>query len=195
MLAFFFGPEVVGFFALGKKVLGTPITIIGEAVSRVFYQKASDMKNKKRNVYVLLSTVIVGLFIISLIPMAILFLFGSKLFGIIFGSNWTKAGWYVQILIPMYLMKFIVTPISKINFIYNKQEVGFIWQIVYFFVSILSIIVGGMLKNVFLSLFLYSIGGMIMYFLFIDLAIRWSEGKLSHIFVYFSERMSGKIDS
>ena len=49
LLAFYFSPKIVGFFALGKTVLSIPLSIVGGAVSQVFFQKASEAHNRSGN--------------------------------------------------------------------------------------------------------------------------------------------------
>ena len=42
ILAFYFSPKIVGFYALGETVLSMPMNMVGGAVSQVFFQKASE---------------------------------------------------------------------------------------------------------------------------------------------------------
>jgi len=192
ILAYFFNTEVVGFFSLGRRVLGSPISMIGEAISRVFYQKASNMKNKGKDVHVLISKVIIALFFLSVVPMAILFFTSSRLFAIVFGAKWVEAGRYVQLLIPLYIMKFVVSPISQTNLIYGKQKEGFLWQAAFFIISIICITAGCIANNVSLAIVLYSASGAIMYLLFIFLALHWSNGDFSQLAQVLSKIYANK---
>ena len=52
MLSAFFSPVIVGYYALGNAVVRLPMNIIGGAIAQVFYQRASEAKNKGQSAHV-----------------------------------------------------------------------------------------------------------------------------------------------
>ena len=47
ILTMYFNPTIVGYYALGLMVLQLPLSLIGSAVTQVFFQKAAEAKNYK----------------------------------------------------------------------------------------------------------------------------------------------------
>jgi O-antigen/teichoic acid export membrane protein len=66
------------------------------------------------------------------IPLYFIFtLRGEKIFELIFGSKWIYAGALAGILMPAYLINFIVSPLSMLLPSLNKLRILAIWQIAY----------------------------------------------------------------
>lgn len=163
MLAMFFSPVVVGFFALGHRLLSMPMSFIGSAIAQVFYQRASAAKydgtydSIVRNAFTKLLTL--GLFPILLVMIA-----GKDLFSFFFGSQWSEAGVYAQILAPWIMFQFISSPISTLFSVLEMQGQGLVFNSLLLATRIASLMVGGLLNSILIALMLYSITGSIMYF-------------------------------
>ncbi|HPJ95071.1 MAG TPA: oligosaccharide flippase family protein [Deltaproteobacteria bacterium] len=163
MLAMFFSPVVVGFFALGHRLLSMPMNFIGSAIAQVFYQRASAAKydgtydSIVRNAFTKLLTL--GLFPILLVMIA-----GKDLFSFFFGSQWSEAGVYAQILAPWIMFQFISSPISTLFSVLEMQGQGLVFNSLLLATRIASLMVGGLLNSILIALMLYSITGSIMYF-------------------------------
>lgn len=163
MLAMFFSPVVVGFFALGHRLLSMPMNFIGSAIAQVFYQRASAAKydgtydSIVRNAFTKLLTL--GLFPILLVMIA-----GKDLFSFFFGSQWSEAGVYAQILAPWIMFQFISSPISTLFSVLEMQGQGLVFNSLLLATRIASLMAGGLLNSILIALMLYSITGSIMYF-------------------------------
>jgi O-antigen/teichoic acid export membrane protein len=53
---------------------------------------------------------------------SIIIIGGPTIFSIIFGEQWREAGVYTQILSPWLALNFIVSPVSQIPMVVNKQR-------------------------------------------------------------------------
>ena len=122
LISSFFGSAVVGFYALSLRVLQVPVGIVGSALGQVLYQKFTTMYNNDENLYPYVKKIVLLLFIISLPIFAILYYIAPDLFAFVFGENWRVAGEYSQILIPYLFMNFLISPISSLPLILNKQK-------------------------------------------------------------------------
>ncbi|MGI5883151.1 MAG: lipopolysaccharide biosynthesis protein [Dethiobacteria bacterium] len=162
LLAAFFSPAVVGFYSLGFRLLQLPMSFIGSSISQVFFQRASKARSEGtldslvENVFRLL--VIVGMF-----PMLIMTIVGSDVFTVIFGSAWTEAGVYAQILSLWAFIWFISSPLSTIYVVLEKQQFGFQYSFFNLITRLLSLYIGGLLGNARLALILFSISGILVY--------------------------------
>jgi O-antigen/teichoic acid export membrane protein len=129
MLGSFYGVEVVGLFSISQRVIRTPIMIIGRSVGDVFRQRAGKNYSENQDVRPEFIRTLKGLIAVSLLPSIIFFLIAPDLFAFIFGYNWRVAGEYARILLPLFLLSFIVSPLSVMFMIAEKQEYDLIIQI------------------------------------------------------------------
>jgi len=72
MFAYFFSPTIVGYYALGCKLLWIPIDIVSKAVSRVLLQQVAANKKDEVALKALATRVLECLAILSIFPMAII---------------------------------------------------------------------------------------------------------------------------
>ena len=68
--------------------------------------------------------------IIGIVGFSIYFIVAPDLFSIVFGENYKIAGELSRIMIPLFLFRFIASPLSYTLFITNKQNIDLIWQVV-----------------------------------------------------------------
>lgn len=162
LLAAFFSPVVVGFYSLGFRLLQLPMSFIGGSISQVFFQRASRAKSDGtldslvENVFRLL--VVIGMF-----PILILTIVGSDVFTVIFGEAWAEAGVYAQILSIWAFIWFISSPLSTIYVVMEKQQFGFLYNLLNLTTRLLSLTIGGLLGSARIALVLFSISGILIY--------------------------------
>lgn len=119
----------LGFYFLTQKVLGLPANLISSAIGQVFFQEATEEKKKSGTTEVTFKKTLMKLSIYSLIVFFILFWVVEDVFIIVFGEDWDVAGFYAQILTPLFFIRFIVSPLTVMNMIYEKNDIGMYWQI------------------------------------------------------------------
>jgi len=122
LISILFGTKILGFYALSLRALQIPVSLIGVAIGEVLYQKFSVMKNNNECIYPYVKKIIYILFIVALPIFLIFFLYGPKIFMYVFGKNWEIAGIYSQILSPYIFLHFLLSPISTLPLIFNKQK-------------------------------------------------------------------------
>src|SRR5690606_32669 len=78
----------VGYFSLANRILGAPSMLIGQSISQVYYQKASEEIRRKGNCSSIFKSTLKKLLLLS-IPIYLTFFFLSELlFPYIFGTEW-----------------------------------------------------------------------------------------------------------
>src|SRR5699024_1772375 len=75
-------------------------------------------------------TVAFFLFLLGLLPTAVLLLWGPELFGIVLGSNWKQSGAIAAILAPRVVSHLVVSPLSRVVLIYEAQELKLAYNVV-----------------------------------------------------------------
>lgn len=165
LLAIFFSSTAVGFYALGYRLLSMPSTLIGSAISQVFFQHAAVAQNDGTLTPVVRNT-FTRLLALGLFPILLIMITGKDIFSVVFGSQWAEAGIYAQILAPWILMNFVSSPISTIYSILEMQGKFLLFNSVLLGTRVVSLVIGGLLHSILISLMLFSITGAIMYFYF-----------------------------
>ena len=163
LLAFYFSPKVVGFYALGKAVLSMPMRMVGGAVSQVFFQKASEAHNRTGNLSKVVEEVFNRLVSLGIFPILLLTLIGEDLFIVAFGAPWAEAGVYIQILGLWIFFQFISSPISTLFTVLEKQHYGLFFNGVLLGTRAASLIIGGMTGDVRFTLCLLAGIGVVCY--------------------------------
>lgn len=124
-----YGPQVAGWFALSQRVIAVPMTLLGTSVSQVYTGRAAELaRTAPEELRMLFDRTAARMFLLALVPTAVLALIAPWLFGVVFGSDWTQAGRYTQILAPMFLVQFAVVPLSQTLNILERQEVQLAWD-------------------------------------------------------------------
>jgi len=166
ILAFFFSPTIVGFYALGRLVLGAPMTFIGRAIAQVFYQKASEEYVSANDLSDVVETVMKRLIFLGMFPFLLLAIIGEDAFSIVFGARWTEAGVFAQILSIAYFFQFVFSPLMILTSVLEKQNIHLLLDFILFVYITIALSIGGIFGDIKLSLGLYAGANVLYYFLF-----------------------------
>jgi lipopolysaccharide exporter len=164
LLGYFFTATVVGFYALGQRVLSLPMNLIGVAVAQAFFPHTSEAY-RKGDLDRLTFQVFKNLISISLVPMLLITLIAPDLFSFIFGSNWYEAGRYVRWMSLWLLFVFIASPLSQLYSILEKQRLGLLMDILLFSSRLIVLMLGGLYGDALLTVALFGIVGAILWML------------------------------
>ncbi|WP_102264475.1 lipopolysaccharide biosynthesis protein [Mesobacillus jeotgali] len=156
-LAFYFGPQVAGFYALSLKFIQLPINLLGESFRQVFFQKASEMKQKGISIYYTLIKYTITLIVISIIPVLTVLFFGPALYSFVLGSNWYEAGEYAQWLVITIFFSFITSPSVVLINVFQLQRFHLVFEIIVLIFRVASMILGGMFLSANYTVAIYSL--------------------------------------
>lgn len=163
-ISILFGEAILGLYSLSYRMLGLPLTLISNNVSRVFFESASQeyretgcfIKSFKKTFYFMLCIGIVMLIGLQLLSVPI--------FTIVFGSKWRDAGVYVQILAPLFSIRLISNTVAMGVIVSNEQKFDLIIQILLGSLGIIDFIICYIFGyNIMIFLSFYSIIGTLIY--------------------------------
>ncbi|WP_048174202.1 oligosaccharide flippase family protein [Methanosarcina siciliae] len=145
LLALFYGTTVVGHYSLAYQVVNMPMTIVGNAIGQVFFQKVSEVKNGNvdGDMKIVVEEVYKKLILIGIFPMILLMIIGEQVFTFAFGESWSVSGTYVRILLPWIFLVFLSSPISTLYNIYDKQSVWLTFSIILLISRVTALFIGG----------------------------------------------------
>jgi len=157
LLAIFFPPRIVGFYALCSSVLGMPMGLIGDAIFKAFFQKITEMKEDHENLRKLSLQLLHYLILVSFFPMFLICVIGKELFCLVFGATWDMAGVYAQLMSIVFFLVFISRPIDSFFNLYERQEIRLYFDLLLLGFRIISLIIGGLIGNPLIAIGLYSL--------------------------------------
>lgn len=141
LISLFFSMSTLGHYTIVQRVLGVPSTLLGTAVSQVFFNQSADEKKLSGHVIKTLKYTLLKLFFIGLIIFSFIFFISEDLFALVFGEEWKIAGVYAKILIPLFFIRFVVSSISSVEIVMEKQNLGLVFNLLLLFTSIVIFLI------------------------------------------------------
>jgi len=158
ILSAYFSPTTAGYFSMGQSVLRLPVALIGNSIGQVFFQRGAKSYHEGKFTSTVEET-FKRLAVFGIFPMLVMMIIGKELFVVAFGPEWAQAGVYSQILSLWTLMIFLASPLSIIPNILGKNEASVILTTSRFVVAVGSLVIGGITRNIYLGLWLFTITG------------------------------------
>jgi len=125
-----FGPREAGWYLLTQRVLGTPTSLVGQAVAQVFLNRIAEIRREQPELAPAFYLNIVGrMALMGGLPILVLGVVLGVAFGWLFGEEWKMAGWMVQILAPMFAAQWTFSPTSQILVVFERQELQLVWDV------------------------------------------------------------------
>jgi lipopolysaccharide exporter len=159
LLAHFFGTSVVGFYAVGIRVLQLPRRLVIPSLEQVVYQRAAEVQRSDGNLSSLFNKLTLGLLAVSIIPAAILVAFAPAVFSFVLGSEWRTAGEYTRWLVIWSAVAFANLPSTVFTRIYRKQRSMLLLETTSLILRAGTIIVGGLYLTPLQTIIIFSIVG------------------------------------
>lgn len=121
-MAYLYGAQVAGSFSLAMMMLALPLNTLGATMGKALFAEAAHLKKTgQTKVYFLTIRIVCTLFLASLVPAAILFLFGRQLFMLAFGVQWEQAGAFASSLSVYLIFAFVSAPINQLLNLFTSQ--------------------------------------------------------------------------
>ena len=125
-LATYFPSETLGYFLLANRLIVIPMNLVGTAINKVYFQKASETFNKnKKNLFPLYINTTKNLILLGLPPLFMFYFSSDFIVDLIFGDKWVVTGQIMKIIAFTAFFKFITSPIGTSFTIINKQDIAF----------------------------------------------------------------------
>ncbi len=160
LLSQFFSRQMVGYYSYATRLLNAPTGMYTSALGQVYFKTASEQDRETLKASTRKITNLT--FFTALLPSVIILIFGKQLFFLLFSGSWLEAGVVSQYLILWYFIGVIASPISCLLDLKNKLQFEFRYNLVLFLLRIISIGIGGLSHNFYLSILLFSISGIIL---------------------------------
>lgn len=142
IVATLFGAKEAGLFLLVQRLVSLPAGFVSASIADVFHSHVSDaFRVDSCKVRSVLLVVTKKLLLISIAIYAPLALLAPIVFGFIFGETWVDAGYLLSIISIVSLTGMVVSPVSRLLLVVNKQELKLFVDIIRLLVPNLCIFV------------------------------------------------------
>ena len=123
LLTAFFGTAVAGWYFFAQRLLRSPLNMVANSVSQVYYGEAPRLaREDPRALLALFQRTARRLLVLGAAPLALVAAVGPWAFATLFGERWFDAGVYVRLLAPYLLLQFAFGPVSQTFSILEAQR-------------------------------------------------------------------------
>jgi O-antigen/teichoic acid export membrane protein len=128
LVAALYGAEVAGWFVLAQRILFAPVAL-GTAAARVYFSEASRLARAGgEGLYALFKATTWRLLVFGVLSLGLVVVAGPQLFALFFGSVWTEAGRFAQVLALTSLGQLVVSPVSQMLTVFERQGIRLAWD-------------------------------------------------------------------
>jgi len=126
LLAYLYGPQVTGWFALTDRVMHVPSVLVGQAVSQVYCSEFARLAQADpAALSILFRRTARQLALLGLLPLLLTWFAAPPLFALVFGEPWREAGHYARLLALRHYAALIVSPLTPTLMLLEQQS----WQL------------------------------------------------------------------
>ncbi|WP_139151843.1 translocase [Shewanella colwelliana] len=163
------GP-VAGYLLLATRILGAPISLLGNAVGQVYLSHAPE-KLRHNLLADFTLTTLRSLVKVGFVPIFTFSVLAPYIIPLVFGSDWEATGKYIVLLFPWFFIQFLVSPISMALNITDNQKLALMLQVVGLVIRVGAILVAAEYANKFI-IETYAISGYIFYLSYLLFVLR-----------------------
>lgn len=142
LLPLYFTMETVGLFGRAFVALAVPLSLVGGAVSQVFFVHAVEAHREKR-LNALTEMVHDRLVMFAMFPAVLLIFLAPELFAFVFGPAWQTAGVYEQYLALWFFTAGVASPLTRLFDVLEKQRIELVMSVITCVALIAAFVVGG----------------------------------------------------
>jgi O-antigen/teichoic acid export membrane protein len=162
----FFGAKEAGVYFFSIKILGTPLFLISSSISKVYFQKSSELLTEnKSDLLKLTKNIVTTNLILMLTFLIVINTVGMYILEHFFDEKWNNLRLYTLILSILIFARTSFNPISSLIVVLNKNLESLIFNIYLFIINLVAIYVGYLYNDITITIFILAIFGGVGYLL------------------------------
>lgn len=142
LLKSMFGAGILGQYAITVRLVNIPVTFLGNAMGRVFFQVSSDMKRAGQPLGEFALRNLKRAMKLAAVPVLLVIAAGDVVLNIVLGEGWQMAGTMIRILAVQAFFLFLSMSVQGISMTLNKQLYTMINSVVQVVTIALSLGIG-----------------------------------------------------
>lgn len=167
-----FGPATLGQYSLGFRLAALPLNLISFSMGSVFRSAISPQHLAPAQIPALFRATFWRLCAAGLVFTLPLLVAGPLLFRIVFGAQWELAGFYVQILAPYMLVRFVGGPLTAMSVRAGRQRLDTLLQALFVVATTAAIGIGWWTASFTVMLIAFSVLQSLVYILYLAIGYR-----------------------
>ena len=131
ILAYMFGAEVAGIYAITRLAIWVPAGQLGRAVGDVMQHRMAELVRRKAFAELehLFLALLRKLIMLGLMPMLGIMLLAPPYLGVLLGEEWTQAGAVAAVISPWLFTSFVVSSLSRVISVLQRQDLKLVYDI------------------------------------------------------------------
>ncbi len=166
LILYFFNEAEAGAYFLSIKILMSPLLLISASISQVYFQKSNELYLQSKNkLFDFTKKIVLSNILLMTAILILINTLGLLALSYFFNQNWDNLIPFTLILSFLALARSSFSPISHIILVTDKNHIGFIFNIYFLIINLLSIYIGYSYQNIIYCVSLLSIFSGIGYLL------------------------------
>lgn len=124
----FYTSAIFGSYSHTLAMLSLPIMLVSGSLSQVLFHQLAERRNERKAMHSFVLKTIGALVAFSVIPFAVLRLYGQEIFVWVFGGDWLDAGRYAEMMTFWLMLNFIFSPLAVVPIVLKKQNFAFVFS-------------------------------------------------------------------
>jgi O-antigen/teichoic acid export membrane protein len=179
------GPSA-GYLFLAMKIMGIPLSLIGNSISQVYLSHApEEYRNNRLGQFTL--SMVSGLLYTGVGPLLFVGVISYEVFPLIFGAEWERAGEMTAWMMPWFIMQFLAAPISMALHVTHNQKIAMMLQIFGVFLRVGSVWFASLVFNNYLFE-VFAVTGLVFYLLYFLTIAKIAGISASGVFAVLKQR-------
>ena len=158
-----------GFLFLAIKFIGAPLQLVGNSISQVYISNAKDYLYGG-GLFKYTFNIMAKLVLLSLIPFVLVYLYIDIFIETFFDVEWWPVSLYVKLLIPMFFVQFVTSPVSLVLQITGEQQAAMFLQIFGFVLRVIGLLIVGQYMQQYIVEY-FAVSGAVFYVIYCILVV------------------------
>ena len=123
---------IVGYYELVNRAANLPFNFLSQSISQVNINKISDINENNGDATIYIKKITFYLIVFIVIPSLLISIFAPDIFSLVFGKEWRTGGEFLQILMPAFAWRFVVSSLSSSISASGHNKLSSVWKIIAF---------------------------------------------------------------
>lgn len=177
LIGVFFDEESSGLYFLAYKLIAAPLSALIVAIGYVYRREAVKEYKVNNAFYLITKRMSLILILLSALMLISFYSLGPWVFSLFFEKDWQRALPIISILMPMFAIKLVASPISFSFYIVDKLKFDLYGQLFFVLAVSAAIYCGYLLNDFITSIYFLAIASGFFYLVYGIKSIQFSRGR------------------
>lgn len=138
-IAAFYGEIYNAWYGMAMRIVGLPLSLLGQSMGQVYFQKFSQMAYYRHSIFHFAKKLVKNLYVLGAAPFILLLLLTPFIYTTVFGQEWGEASTLARVLLPWLFVLMVSAPVSRIIPVIGMQHYTIYYDIALFIARIVAL--------------------------------------------------------